>query len=216
MRNLSMRIWALLAVLGASLLWNCRGKEGPQGPVGPQGPAGRDLTRSQEGYIRGEVKGWDTIRNQNFRIAFDYAYIPFWLNLPGYWQPVPGQPDTILIDISREGERGGSLYLNLYRQQSDGNTTLLYLSGEILNISGSSASRYYLSYPGYSTSDTAYVTNVQLRGDSLIQGTVYYIRLKGPNYPADTLKADFESRLLRLVPYQRLAQSSPFQTQSVQ
>jgi hypothetical protein len=72
MRIRSMPIGALLAVLGASLLWSCRGKEGPQGPPG------RDLTRSQEGYIRGTVKGRDTTRNQDFQLSFNYTYVPTW------------------------------------------------------------------------------------------------------------------------------------------
>ena len=215
MRYISLRLWALLAVLGATLLWNCRGKEGPQGPVGPQGPSGQNLTRIREGYIRGTVKGRDTIRNDTFRLNFDYSYVSSGFGIPGYWQPVPGQADTIEIFLSREGERGGSLSLTLYRL-SDGRTIITSLYGEILDISGANAARYSLSYPAFFYSDTAYITNPQLRGDSLISGTLYYIRPKGPNHPADTLKAEFESRILRLIPYQRVAQPSSFQTQSVQ
>lgn len=217
MRHTSLRLWALLAVLGATLLWDCRGKEGPQGPAGPQGPSGQNLTRTQQGYIRGTVKGRDTTRNDTFRLNFEYTYISSWFGLPGYWQPASGQADTIVIFLDREGERGGSLSLGLRYHRSNGNVYVDNLSGDIVDISGASAARYYsLSYPSYFYSDTAYVTNPQLRGDSLISGTLYYIRPKGPNHPADTLKAEFESRILRLIPYQRVAQPSSFQTQSAQ
>jgi len=202
MRNLSMRIWALLAVLGASLLWSCRGKEGPQGPPG------RDLTRSQEGYIRGTVKGRDTTRNRDFQLSFNYTYLPTW-TLPGTWTPQPNYPDTIEISIFREGERGGYMSINLGHKKSTNTTWVTYLDGEILDIdiSSSSASRYWLSYDYYSpfSQDTAYVTSLTLTGDNLVRGQLVYV--KRSKTPADTAKVEFSSQLYRIIPYQRQGQA---------
>ena len=212
MRKVPVRLWALLAVFGAMLLWNCRGKEGPQGPagpqgpVGPQGPAGQDLTRIREGYIRGTVKGRDTIRNQNFQLDFDYTYIPVWSGYPGYSMPESGQPDTIEISLSREGEMVGSLSIDLRHRRSNNTTWVSSLYGNILAISGSTASEYNVSYNALFSTDTAYVTNINLSGDTLITGRLTYIK-RTKSIP-DTLVADFSSRLLRVIYYQRQARPS--------
>jgi hypothetical protein len=136
-----MRTWAPLAVLGASLLWSCRGKEGPQGPPG------QNLIRSQEGYIRGTVKGRDTTRNQDFQLSFNYTYVPTWI-LPGIWTPQSNDPDTIEISIFREGERGGYMEIALKHKKSTNTVWVTNLYGDLLdiNISSSSASRYRLNY----------------------------------------------------------------------
>jgi len=198
-----MRIWALLAVLGASLLWSCRGKEGPQGPPG------RDLTRSQEGYIRGTVKGRDTTRNQNFQLSFNYTYIYTFFPIPGTLTLQSNNLDTIQISISREGERGGYMSIELRHKKSTNTTWVTYLDSEILDIdiSSSSASRYGLNYDYYSpfSQDTAYVTSLTLRGDTLVSGQLIYV--KRSKTPADTAKVEFSSRLYRFIPYQRQGQA---------
>jgi len=206
MRYISLRLWALLAVFGASLLWNCRGKEGPQGPQGPEGPAGQNLTRIQEGYIRGTVKGRDTVQNQNFQLNFDYDYLPVWFGYPGYWHPVPGQPDTIEIGLAREGEKGGSVSITLYHRQSTNTSWVDNFNASVLEISGSAASEYNANYYSAFSADTAYVTNVNLSGDTLITGRLTYIR-RTKSIP-DTLVADFSSRLLRIIYYQRQVRPS--------
>ena len=205
-----MRLWTLLVVLGAFLLWDCRGKEGPQGPPGPQGPSGQDLTRIREGYIRGTVKGRDTVLNQNFQFSFDYTYVPVWSGYPGYWMPESGQPDTIQIFFAREGEMGGSLSIDLRHRRSTNTTWVDYLSANILEISGNNALEYNLNYS--SSRDTAYVTGFSLRGDSLVSGRLTYIKRSKPI--PDTLTAEFSSRLLRVISYQRQGQSSVHTPQS--
>jgi hypothetical protein len=194
-----MRIWALLAVLGASLLWSCRGKEGPQGPPG------RDLTRSQEGYIRGTVKGRDITRNQNFQLSFNYTYVPTWISIPGTWEPQSNDLNTIEISISREGERGGSMDIELEHNKSTNTTWVTYLDGDLLDISSNSASRYNLSYYPSFSQDTAYVTSLTLRGDTLVSGELIYV--KRSKTPPDTAKVEFSSRLYRVIPYQRQGQA---------
>ena len=199
MRNLSMRIWALLAVLGASLLWSCRGKEGPQGPPG------RDLTRSQEGYIRGTVKGRDPTRNQNFQLSFNYTYVPMESSIPGTWEPEPNIPNAIQISLSREGEKGGYMEIGLGHWKTTNTTWVTYLRGDLLEISSSSASSYSLDYSEGSFPDTAYVTSLTLRGDTLVSGELIYV--KRSKTPADTAKVEFSSRLYRFIPYQRQGQA---------
>ncbi len=212
MRNLSMRIWALLAVLGASLLWNCRGKEGPQGPAGPPGPAGQNLTRSEEGYIRGTVKGRDTTRNQDFQLSFNYTYVSTFFPIPGIW--TPQSPDTIEISISREGERGGSMGIVLEHKKSTNTTWVTNLYGDLLDISSSSASRYNLSYYSSFSQDTAYVTSLTLTGDTLVRGQLVYV--KRSKTPADTARVEFLSRIYRLVSYQRQGQAQKLLIQQAQ
>ncbi len=202
MRNLSMRIWALLAVLGASLLWNCRGKEGP---AGPQGPAGQNLTRSQEGYIRGTAKGRDITRNQDFQLSFNYTYVPTWISIPGTWTPQSNDLDTIQISLSREGERGGYMNIVLEHKKSTNTTWVTNLGGDLLDISSNSASRYNLRYYSSFSQDTAYVTSLTLRGDTLVSGQLVYV--KRSKTPADTATVEFSSRIYRLIPYQRQGQA---------
>ena len=199
MRNLSMCIWALLAVLGASLLWNCRGKEGPQGPPG------RDLTRSQEGYIRGTVKGRDTTRNQDFRLSFNYTYVSTWISISGTLTPQSNNLDTIEISISREGERGGYMSIELRHKKSTNTTWVTELYGDLLDISSSPASRYRLNYYSPFSQDTAYVTSLTLTGDNLVRGQLVYV--KRSKTPADTAKAEFSSQLYQIIPYQRQGQA---------
>jgi hypothetical protein len=198
MRIRSMPIGALLAVLGASLLWSCRGKEGPQGPPG------RDLTRSQEGYIRGTVKGRDTTRNQDFQLSFNYTYVPTW-TLPGTWTPQSNDLDTIEISIFREGERGGYTSIELRHKKSTNTTWISSLEGTLLDISSNSASRYNLNYYSSLPPDTAYVTSLTLRGDTLVSGQLVYVKRR--KTPADTAKIEFSSRLYRIIPYQRQGQA---------
>ncbi len=133
-----------------------------------------------------------------------YTYIPVWSGYPGFWQPESGQPDTIEISLAREGEKGGSFSITLYHRRSTNATWVNYLYANILDISGNNASEYNL---GYSSQDTAYVTGLNLRGDSLISGRLTYIK-RTKTIP-DTLMADFSSRLLRLIYYQRQGHSSP-------
>jgi len=199
MRNLSMRIWALLAVLGASLLWNCRGKEGPQGPPG------RDLTRSQEGYIRGTVKGRDTTRNQDFRLSFNYTYVSTWISMSGTLTPQSNNLDTIEISIFREGERGGYMSIELRHKKSTNTTWVTELYGDLLDISSSPASRYRLNYYSPFSQDTAYVTSLTLTGDNLVRGQLVYV--KRSKTPADTAKVEFSSQLYQIIPYQRQGQA---------
>jgi hypothetical protein len=199
MRIRSMPIGALLAVLGASLLWSCRGKEGPQGPPG------RDLIRSQEGYIRGTVKGRDPTRNQNFQLSFNYTYVPMESSIPGAWEPEPNAPNAIQIFLSREGEKGGYMDIGLGHWKTTNTTWVTYLRGEILEISGSSASSYRLDYSEDSFPDTAYVTSLTLRGDTLVSGQLIYV--KRSKTPPDTAKVEFSSRLYRFIPYQRQGQA---------
>jgi hypothetical protein len=199
MRNLRMPIGALLAVLGASLLWSCRGKEGPQGPPG------RDLIRLQEGYIRGTVKGRDPTRNQNFQLSFNYTYVPTWISIPGIWEPEPNFPNAIQIFLSREGEKGGYMEIELGHWKTTNTTWITSLRGDLLEISGSSASSYSLDYSRNSFPDTAYVTSLTLRGDSLVSGQLIYV--KRSKTPPDTAKVEFSSRLYRVIPYQRQGQA---------
>jgi hypothetical protein len=196
-----MPIGALLAVLGASLLWSCRGKEGPQGPPG------RDLIRSQEGYIRGTVKGRDPTRNQNFQLSFNYTYVPTWISIPGTWEPEPNDPNAIQIFLSRQGEKGGYMEIGLGHRKTTNTTWVAYLRGEILEISGSSASSYSLYYSEDSSQDEdiAYVTSLTLRGDTLVSGQLIYV--KRSKTPPDTAKVEFSSRLYRFIPYQRQGQA---------
>jgi hypothetical protein len=203
-----MPIWALLAVLGASLLWSCRGKEGPQGPPG------RDLTRLQEGYIRGTVKGRDIIRNQDFQLSFNYTYVSIWSPIPGIWTPLSNGLDTIEISISREGERGGYMEIGLEHKKSTNTTWVTNLRGDLLDISSNSASRYNLSYYASSSQDTAYVTSLILRGDTLVSGQLIYV--KRSKTPADTAKVEFSSRLYRIIPYQRQGQAQKLLLQQAQ
>jgi hypothetical protein len=196
-----MPIVALLAVLGASLLWSCRGKEGPQGPPG------RDLIRLQEGYIRGTVKGRDPTRNQNFQLSFNYTYVPPWISIPGTWEPNPNDPNAIRISLSREGEKGGYMEIGLGHWKTTNTTWVTYLRGELLEISGSSASSYSLYYSEDSSQDEdiAYVTSLTLRGDTLVSGQLIYV--KRSKTPPDTAKVEFSSRLYRFIPYQRQGQA---------
>jgi hypothetical protein len=200
-----MPIGALLAVLGALLLWSCRGKEGPQGPPGPQGPAGQNLTRSQEGYIRGTVKGRDTTRNQDFQLSFNYTYVSIFFPIPGTWMPQSNDLDTIEVSILREGERGGSMSIELRHKKSTNTTWVTNLYGDLLDISSNSASRYRLNYYSSSSQDTAYVTSLTLTGDTLVSGRLVYV--KRSKTPADTATVEFSSRIYRLVPYQRQGQA---------
>jgi hypothetical protein len=193
-----MPIGALLAVLGASLLWSCRGKEGPQGPPG------RDLTRLQEGYIRGTVKGRDTTRNQNFQLSFNYTYVPTFFPIPGTWTPHSNDLDTIEISILREGERGGYMSIELRHKKSTNTTWVTNLYGDLLDISSSPASRYQLNYYPPSQ-DTAYVTSLNLRGDTLVSGQLVYVKRR--KTPADTAKVEFSSRVYHIILYQRQGQA---------
>ena len=200
MRILSMRIWALLAVLGASLLWNCRGKEGPQGP------AGQNLTRSQEGYIRGTVKGRDTTRNQDFQLSFNYTYAPTSIPISGALTPQSNDLDTIEISIFREGERGGYMSIELRHKKSTNTTWVTNLYGDLLDISSSPASRYRLNYYSPFSQDTAYVTSLTLTEDNtLVRGQLVYV--KRSKTPADTAKVEFSSRLYQFILYQRQGQA---------
>jgi hypothetical protein len=201
-----MPIGALLAVLGALLPWSCRGKEGPQGPPG------RDLTRLQEGYIRGTVKGRDTTRNQDFQLNFNYTYVSTW-TLPGTWMPQSNNPDTIEISIFREGEMGGYMSIELEHKKSTNTTRISSLEGTLLEISSSSASRYRLNYYPPSQ-DTAYVTSLTLRGDSLVSGQLVYVKRR--KTPADTAKVEFSSRIYRIIPYQRQGQAQKLFLQQAQ
>jgi hypothetical protein len=209
-----MRMGALLAVLGALLLWNCRGKEGPQGPPGPQGPAGQNLTRSQEGYIRGTVKGRDTTRNQDFQLSFNYTYVPTWISIPGTWTPRSNDLDTIQISLSREGEGGGYMSIELEHKKSTNTTWVTNLYGDLLDISSSSASRYRLNYYSSFSQDTAYVTSLTLRGDTLVSGQLVYV--KRSKTPADTATVEFSSRIYRLILYQRQGQAQKLLIQQAQ
>jgi hypothetical protein len=195
-----MRIWALLAVLGASLLWSCRGKEGPQGPPG------RDLTRSQEGYIRGTVKGRDTTRNQDFQLSFNYTYAPTSTPISGALKPQSNDLDTIEISIFREGERGGYMSIELRHKKSTNTTWVTNLYGDLLDISSSPASRYRLNYYSPFSQDTAYVTSLTLTEDNtLVRGQLVYV--KRSKTPADTAKVEFSSRLYQFILYQRQGQA---------
>ena len=200
MRNLSMRIWALLAVLGASLLWSCRGKEGPQGPPG------QNLARSQEGYIRGTVKGRDTTRNQDFQLSFNYTYVSTWISMSGTLTPQSNNLDTIEISIFREGERGGYMSIELRHKKSTNTTWVTELYGDLLDISSSPASRYRLNYYSPFSQDTAYVTSLTLTEDNtLVRGQLVYV--KRSKTPADTAKVEFSSRLYQFILYQRQGQA---------
>jgi len=209
MRNLSMPIWALLAVLGASLLWSCRGKEGPQGPPG------QNLTRSQEGYIRGTVKGRDTTRNQDFQLSFNYTYVSTWISTSGTLTPQSNDLDTIEISIFREGERGGYMSIELRHKKSTNTTWVTNLYGDLLDISSSPASRYRLNYYSPFSQDTAYVTSLTLTEDNtLVRGQLVYV--KRSKTPADTATVEFFSRVYRLVPYQRQGQAQKVLLQQAQ
>ena len=207
MRILSMRIWALLAVLGASLLWSCRGKEGPQGPPG------QNLARSQEGYIRGTVKGRDTTRNQDFQLSFNYTYVSTWISTSGTLTPQSNDLDTIEISIFREGERGGYMSIELRHKKSTNTTWVTNLYGDLLDISSSPASRYRLNYYSPSSQDTAYVTSLTLR-DTLVRGQLVYV--KRSKTPADTATVEFSSRIYRIIPYQRQGQAQKLLLQQAQ
>jgi hypothetical protein len=160
----------------------------------------------QEGYIRGTVKGRDPTRNQNFQLSFNYTYVPPWISIPGRWEPNPNDPNAIRISLSREGEKGGYMQIELGHRKTTNTTWVTYLSGELLEISGSSASAYWLSYdPPYEAEDTAYVTSLTLRGDTLVSGQLIYV--KRSKTPPDTAKVEFSSRLYRFIPYQRQGQA---------
>jgi len=94
----------------------------------------------------------------------------------------------------------------LEHKKSTNTTWVTYLYGDLLDISSSPASRYRLNY-FYSpfSQDTAYVTSLTLRGDTLVSGQLVYV--KGSKTPADTAKVEFSSRLYQLIPYQRQGQA---------
>ncbi len=99
--------------------------------------------------------------------------------------------------------------IDLRHKKSTNTTWVTYLDGDILDIdiSSSSASRYRLSYDYYSpfSQDTAYVTSLTLRGDTLVSGQLVYV--KRSKTPADTAKVEFSSRLYQIIPYQRQGQA---------
>lgn len=90
----------------------------------------------------------------------------------------------------------------LEHKKSTNTTWVTNLDGDLLDISNSSASRYNLDY--YSQ-DTAYVTSLTLRGDTLVSGQLIYV--KRSKTPADTATVEFSSRIYRLIPYQRQGQA---------
>jgi len=170
----------------------------------------------QEGYIRGTVKGRDTTRNQDFQLSFNYTYVPTWISIPGTWTPQSNDLDTIQISISREGERGGYIEIALKHKKSTNTAWVTNLYGDLLdiNISSSSASRYRLNYYSSSSQDTAYVTSLTLRGDTLVSGQLVYG--KRSKTPADTATVEFSSRIYRLILYQRQGQAQKLLLQQAQ
>jgi hypothetical protein len=92
--------------------------------------------------------------------------------------------------------------IQLEHKKSTNTTWVTNLGGDLLDISSNSASRYNLNY--YSQ-DTAYVTSLTLRGDTLVSGQLIYV--KRSKTPADTAKVEFSSRIYRLIPYQRQGQA---------
>jgi hypothetical protein len=201
MRNSKLRLWAMLAGLGAFLLWSCRGKEGPQGPQGPQGPSGQNLTRTQQGYIRGTVKGRDQSTNQPFNLSFDYTYVPIWYgNIPGTWSIMQGTQDTLEIFLAREGEKSGQIDLSLLWNRRNNSTVVTSIGADIAAVSNNALNKYNFYY-GFGSPDTAYATNIQVTGDSVITGRLTYIRRS--KTPPDTLSAEFSSRIFRAISYQR-------------
>jgi hypothetical protein len=98
-------------------------------------------------------------------------------------------------------------------KKSTNTTWVTNLYGDLLDISSNSASRYRLNY--YSSSqDTAYVTSLTLRGDTLVSGQLIYV--KRSKTPADTATVEFSSRIYRLVPYQRQGQAQKLLLQQAQ
>jgi hypothetical protein len=115
--------------------------------------------------------------------------------------------DTIQISLSREGERGGYMEIALKHKKSTNTAWVTNLYGDLLdiNISSSSASRYRLNYYSSPPQDTAYVTSLTLRGDTLVSGQLVYVKRR--KTPADTARVEFSSRIYRLIPYQRQGQA---------
>ncbi len=95
--------------------------------------------------------------------------------------------------------------IELEHKKSTNTTWVTNLGGDLLDISSSSASRYNLSYYSSFSQDTAYVTSLTLRGDTLVSGQLIYV--KRSKTPADTAMVEFSSRIYRLIPYQRQGQA---------
>jgi hypothetical protein len=102
----------------------------------------------------------------------------------------------------------------LEHKKSTNTTWVTNLSGDLLEISSDSASRYRLNYYSSSSQDTAYVTSLTLRGDTLVSGQLVYV--KRSKTPADTATVEFSSRIYRLIPYQRQGQAQKLLLQQAQ
>lgn len=100
---------------------------------------------------------------------------------------------------------GGYMSIQLGHRRSTNTTQISSLDGTLLDISSSSVSRYNLNYYSSFSQDTAYVTSLTLRGDTLVSGQLVYV--KRSKTPADTAKVEFSSRIYRLIPYQRQGQA---------
>jgi hypothetical protein len=101
----------------------------------------------------------------------------------------------------------------LEHTKSTNTTWVTNLGGDLLDISSNSASRYNLYYSSFSQ-DTAYVTSLTLRGDTLVSGQLVYV--KRSKTPADTATVEFSSRIYRIIPYQRQGQAQKLLLQQAQ
>ena len=104
--------------------------------------------------------------------------------------------------------------IDLEHRKSTNTTWVTDLYGDLLNISSDSVSRYRLGYSYFFSQDTAYVTSLTLRGDTLVRGQLVYV--KRSKTPADTATVEFSSRVYRLVPYQRQGQAQKVLLQQAQ
>lgn len=198
-----MRTLSHLAISGVLLgaLLSCRGKEGPQGP---QGPAGQDRTYREQGYISATAKGIDANTSQPFKLQARYTYIPTYYIAGAILNPVTA--DSTEYIIAREGGPNLPGYISLTLSQgSNGRKYVQFLDGRIYERQGDTIKGYYLFYPSYpSGTDTAYLLSANIQGNTIAGELVY---VKHSKTPADTVRLEFSSELVRLESYQRLAAS---------
>ncbi|MCX7763991.1 MAG: hypothetical protein N2253_03735 [Bacteroidia bacterium] len=198
---------------------SCRGKQGPEGPQGPPGPAGQNYVRPQNGFIEGVAIGKDQ-SGTPFRIPFRYTY---YAGSPG--QALRRGADTLNIEFSREDSLGiGNLSFSFTLRRSTLQASSINMTGTAADISTSPVPTFRIqvvpplppaSYPG--TSQT--ISNIQLRGDTLITGEFRFIRpsytpppipVPGIDFSAianahpDTVTGRFEVRLVPIISYGRM------------
>lgn len=213
-----LRSVGTIGIVISFVIVSCRGKQGPVGPQGPPGPAGQNYVRPQDGFIEGVATGKDQ-SGTPFRIPFRYTY---YAGSPG--QALRRGADTLSIEFSREDSLGiGSLYFSFTLRRSTLQASGINMTGTAADISTSPVPTFRIqvfpsvglaAYPG--TSQT--LSNIQLRGDTLIKGEFRFIRpsynpppisIPGIDFSAianahpDTVTGRFEVRLVPIISYGR-------------